>query len=297
MRVLIFGSTGMLGHMLLQNLADDFEVFGTVRQQIEELADHEFFKDRDLIGGVRAEDMDSVARAFKTIKPHVAVNCIGIVKQRKEAKEIIPSLMVNSLFPHRLSLLCGMLKAKLIHISTDCVFSGAKEMGQCYGLEDPCDPFDLYGRSKFLGEVNQERCLTLRTSFIGPELRYRHGLLEWLLSQKGGRVSGYANAIFSGFTTLAMAGILKSVIKDHPDLNGIWHVASRPVSKFDLLNRLVDALGLDITVARDDAVMCNRCLDGTEFNAATNYEPPSWDRMIDDLAGNLQDQIYAPNAG
>jgi dTDP-4-dehydrorhamnose reductase len=297
MRVLILGSTGMLGHMLLRNLAKDFEVIGTVRQEIEEISDHKFFKGRSVIGGVRAEDIDSLARTFKTVKPHVVVNCIGIVKQREEANEAIPCLMVNSLFPHRLSWLCGMSQARLIHISTDCVFSGSKEAGQCYALDDACDPVDLYGRSKFLGEVDQKGCLTLRTSFIGPELRHRHGLLEWLLSQRGGRVSGYARAIFSGFTTTAVTGIIASVIKDHPDLSGIWHVASQPVNKFDLLNRLVDALGLDIAVERDDTVECNRCLDGSRFNAAADFVPPAWDQMIGELAICLQNQRYASNTG
>ncbi len=283
----------MLGHILLRDLAEDFEVCGTVRPEASEFADHPFLGGRRLIGGVRAEDMSSVARALLEVKPQAAINCIGIVKQREEAKEFIPSLLVNALFPHRLSLLCRMSGTRLIHFSTDCIFSGAKDSREAYTLNDACDPVDLYGHSKLLGEVDEEGCLTLRTSFIGPELRCRRGLLEWLLSQKGGRVSGYSRAIFSGFTTIAIAGILKKVLRDHPGLSGIWQVASRPVNKFDLLSHLVDALELDIAIEPDETVVCNRSLDGSEFNAATNYEPPSWNEMVKELAADMVDHADA----
>src|SRR5262249_32316179 len=131
------------------------------------------------------------------------------VKQRSEASAAIPSLEINSLLPHRLALVCAAAGARLVHLSTDCVFSGRKG---AYTESDPPDADDLYGRSKYLGEVASPGCLTLRTSIIGRELSRKTGLLEWLLSQRGATVKGFRSAIFSGFTTHEMGRIIERLL-------------------------------------------------------------------------------------
>src|SRR5207253_2340396 len=146
-------------------------------------------------------------------------------------------LSINSLFPHRLARLCHAAKARLIHVSTDCVFSGRKGN---YTEADQPDAEDLYGRSKLLGEVQGPGCLTLRTSIIGRELDTRQGLVEWFLSNQGRKVKGYRRAIFSGLTTDALSELIGRIILNHPDLEGLWHVASAPINKFELISLVRD---------------------------------------------------------
>ena len=233
-------------------------------------------------GGVDALDLDSVARAMDQTKPDAVVNCIGIVKQRDEAKAAIPSIRVNALFPHQLADLCQAQGARLIHLSTDCVFSGNRGH---YTEDDLPDPVDLYGRTKLLGELDRPGCLTLRTSIVGWELKHRAGLLEWFASQRGQTIKGYRNAIYSGVSTVVLARLIGDLLENHPALSGIYHVASQPIAKYDLLVRLRDALGwYDITIKPDDAFQCDRSLVGARFEAATSWQAPDWDEMIAGLA-------------
>jgi len=231
--------------------------------------------------GVSAESFDSVESAVAARDPDVVVNCIGIVKQAAEARDPLVSITVNSLFPHRLAQLCRARGARLIHVSTDCIFSGRDGM---YGENDIPDPVDLYGRSKLLGEVD-DGCLTIRTSIIGRELSGAGGLLEWFLAQHGS-VRGFRRAIFSGLTTEALAELLATLICEHRELNGIRHVASAPISKHDLLGMLREAYGLDVRIVADDEMICDRSLDGTKLERETGLRAPSWAQMIAALAAD-----------
>ncbi len=190
---------------------------------------------------------------------------------------------MNALFPHRVALACEAAGARMIHISTDCVFSGNKGG---YTEADTPDPDDLYGRSKLLGEVTGQGCLTLRTSMIGREFTRQSGLLEWILSNGNGRVRGYTNAIFSGFTTRALGGALARILEDRPDLTGLYHVASEPISKYTLLNKIVAAFELRTVVEPYAEFRCDRSLDDTRFRLAIDWQPPSWDEMIAGLASD-----------
>ena len=223
---------------------------------------------------------------FADFRPEAVVNAVGIIKQRRDADEAILSIEVNALLPHRLALLCRRAGARLIQLSTDCVFSG--ERGR-YREDDLSDARDLYGLSKRLGEVTGPGCLTLRTSIIGPELSRKTGLLEWFLAQRG-TVNGYTRAIFSGFTTLEMARILERLLESPPALEGLYHVASRPISKFDLLVAIRDALGLKTGIAPYSDFRCDRSLDGSRFAAASGYVAPTWPQMAAELAGVLKEK-------
>jgi dTDP-4-dehydrorhamnose reductase len=281
MRVLILGGAGMLGHKLWQSYRDRFETWVTVRASYHDYARFDLFDPRRTVGGVEAFDFDSVVRVLAGVQPQVVINCIGIIKQLPTAHDPIMSLTVNSLLPQRLANLCRASRARLIHISTDCVFNG--RAGH-YTEDDVSDAEDLYGRSKYLGEVNTPDCLTLRTSIIGRELQTASGLVEWFLSRRGQAVKGYRQAIYSGFTTLALARIVADVIERQPKLSGLYHVSSEPINKYDLLCLIRAEMHLPIEVEADDAVQIDRSLDSSRFRSAAGFTPPSWQEMIREMA-------------
>jgi dTDP-4-dehydrorhamnose reductase len=277
MKVLIIGGSGMLGHKLWQVLSERFNTFVTFRQPASSYTHYGLFDPSRMIGNISIGDFDSLTRMVAQTEPDVIVNCIGIVKQDAEAKDPLTSISVNAHFPHRLAQLCQVAKARLIHISTDCVFSGRKGN---YRESDVSDAEDLYGRTKFLGEVGGPGCLTIRTSMIGRELRGAHGLIEWFLSREGETVLGFRRAIFSGFTTHALSEIIASIISDHPQLEGVWHVASEPINKFDLLTLVKETAKLDINIEPDETFVCDRSLVAERFREATGFVPLSWSDMI-----------------
>ncbi|NPV06371.1 MAG: SDR family oxidoreductase [Anaerolineae bacterium] len=283
MRVLVLGATGMLGHKVFQTLREAYEVWGTVRSSPSGYAGHPVLEPSRLIGGVDARVFDSVVRALAETRADVAVNCVGIVKQVSQAKDPIVSLEVNALFPHRLADLCAACGARLLHVSTDCVFSGSAGM---YSEEDRPDATDLYGRSKLLGELDRENCLTLRTSIIGRELAATTGLVEWFLSQTGKTVRGYSRAVFSGLPTLILSRLLVDVIARHPALQGVYHVASTPISKYDLLCLLRSRFSVAVEIEPFPEVVIDRSLNGQRFSAATGWVAPSWLEMIDAMAND-----------
>lgn len=278
MKILILGAYGMLGHKMFGILKDKSDTYATCRTFKK---DWQHILPLDcLITGVQAEVFESVVKAFAITQPDVVINCIGIVKQLDAAKDPIPSIKINSLFPHELALLCQSRRARLIHFSTDCVFSGKKGN---YREDDIPDAEDLYGRTKYLGEVSGKRCLTIRSSIIGRELGTKHALVEWFLSQSGKKVKGYSKAIYTGFTTNAMARIVRELIENHPSLSGIWHVASNPISKYDLLRKINEKIKLNIEIEKDAQFECDRSLNGERFARETGIVAPSWEMMIEDL--------------
>lgn len=267
----------MLGHKLWQVCSRKHETYGTVRENRVVWSNSGVLDPERLIEGVMADDEASVARAIERTEPDVVVNCIGIVKQSPAAADPILSIRVNALFPHLLARICSGHDVRLIHISTDCVFSGRKGN---YREDDPPDPEDLYGRTKLLGEVAGKGCLTIRTSMIGRELAWSNGVVEWFLGQSGNVVKGYRRAIFSGFTTIELSRIVRDVIIPQPDLQGVWHVASKPISKFDLLSLIRTVFDVRTTIEPDEQVVCDRSLNGERFRKATGYVPPSWEEMV-----------------
>lgn len=285
----------MLGHKVWQTFRDRFDTFATVRDLRHSFVRLTAADDSRVITGVSALNSLDIDRAFTLAQPDVVVNCIGIVKQDKSAKDPIASIGVNSLFPHQVAQRCRASQARLIHLSTDCVFSGSKGN---YSEGDPPDSQDLYGRSKLLGEVDEEGSLTIRTSMIGRELTGCHGLLEWFFSQHGGKVRGFKRAVFSGFTTQVLAVLIARIITDQPNLSGIWHVSSDAISKFDLLTLVKKTYGLAVEIEPDDDFVCDRSLDSSRFRAATGIRPPGWPEMIESMRVDPTpyDEIRTTNA-
>lgn len=282
MRILILGGDGMLGHRLLMDLARTHDVRVTLRQERNAYREFGLFTESNSYTGIDVRVTDRLVSVFADFHPEAVINAVGVVKQRRDGLDPIPNLEINALLPHRLAALCTAIGAHLIHISTDCVFSG-RTGG--YTENDEPDPIDVYGHSKLLGEVIAPGCITLRTSIIGPELWRKTSLLEWFLAQKG-RATGYKNAIFSGMTTIEMSRIMERLITSFPKSAGIYHVSSEPISKFDLLTLIRDKFGLAIELAADEKFRCNRSLDSTRFRQDFDYTPPNWETMIDELAVN-----------
>ncbi len=295
MKILILGATGMLGHKIIQGLSTVYETLGTIRRDINTNQKNAILKNTNLIGNIDAYNISTFLNAIQKSKPDIIINCIGIVKQLPEANDPVKSITINSLFPHQIHHVCMEKNIRLIHYSTDCVFSGSKGN---YSENDFPDADDLYGRSKLLGEVTGPGCLTIRTSLIGRELNSSHGLIEWFLSQNGKTVKGYKNAIFSGLTTNAHANILLEIVKNYPDLEGLYHLSADPISKYDLLTLVKEKYHLDINIEPDYAEISDKSLNSSKFRSITKINIPNWPEMIEEMYNdttpyNLMRKQYA----
>lgn len=286
LRILILGGDGMLGHRLLAHLQKNHETKVTLHRDLAAYEPYGLFTRDNSYAGVEAQDADRMLEVVADFRPEAVVNTVGIVKQRGAAKEAIPSLEINALLPHRLALLCKAVGVRLVHVSTDCVFSGRKKGG--YTEEDVPDPLDLYGRTKLLGEVSEPGCITLRTSIIGLELSRRTGLIEWFLSQRG-EIRGFTKAIYTGLTTAEMSRVIERVLVEHQALSGVWQVASEPINKHDLLVRFSGVLGRDdVSIVPDDSVRIDRSLSAVAFEEATGYHAPGWNEMLEELGAEVR---------
>jgi dTDP-4-dehydrorhamnose reductase len=275
MRILVLGGDGMLGHELYRELRDHHETRVTQRRASAE--PHVF-------SGVEVRGSNLIEEVIAQFRPGAVVNCIGIVKQRPESEEAIASIEVNALLPHRLAIACRAAGARLVQLSTDCVFSGAKGG---YREEDIPDPVDVYGRSKLLGEVTGEGALTLRTSMIGLGLYRKTSLVDWFVAQKG-RVQGYRKAVFSGLTTREISRVIRMVLESHPQAWGLYHLSAEPIDKYALLVKLRERLGKSIEIVPVDEPRIDRSLDSTRFRRVFAYRPPAWDAMLEELSAQLR---------
>jgi dTDP-4-dehydrorhamnose reductase len=283
-RILILGGDGMLGHQMFKQLEAKHDVRVTLHQGLPAYREFNLFRAENAYAGLDVRCSEDLTKVLADFHPEAVVNGIGIIKQRAASTESIPSLEINALFPHRLAILCRTISARVIHLSTDCVFSG-KRGG--YSEDDLSDAEDLYGRSKYLGEVSDSHCLTLRTSMIGRELNRRESLLEWVLAQKD-TIKGFRGAIFSGFTTLELSRVIERMIIDYPGAAGIYHVSSDPISKYDLLMLIKNKVQLAVEIVPDDTFRCDRSLDSSRFRREFNYKPPAWEEMIEELSRNIK---------
>jgi dTDP-4-dehydrorhamnose reductase len=281
MRLLILGSTGMLGSAVCRAFCErtEFSVFAAARTQYHMKAVKRLESAR-FITGVSVEDLSSVEAAMQQAKPEFVINCIGVIKQLAAAADPIESIYINSLFPHQLHRICQAHRARLLHISTDCVFSGKKGL---YLESDIPDANDLYGRSKLLGEVVGENALTLRTSIIGEEFnRGSTGLVGWFLAQSG-EVKGFRRAVFSGLPTVTLARVIRDYIVPRPDMNGLYHVSVEPIDKYTLLQFVRAAYKLDTLITPDDRLEINRSLNSDRFREEAGFIPPEWPALIEEM--------------
>ena len=274
---MILGANGMLGHILFKyfNFHTSFNTIGILRDKSNLSKDLKLYESKNIFEFNFFEDHE-LMKLINKFKPQFIINCVGIVKQHPDANNPLVCISVNSLFPHRLNKLCELFKIKLIHISTDCVFSG--KTGN-YTENQPSDSTDLYGKSKFLGEVNSNNAITLRTSYIGEELLTKRGLLSWFLAQQG-IIRGYSKAIYSGLTTLEIAKVIERFVMPNKSLKGIYNLSSNPIDKFSLLKILQKEYEKDLIIVKDTSYVINRSLNSCKFQLETGYQPLKWEKSI-----------------
>lgn len=277
-RVLILGVSGMLGNAVFSVTANDprLEVTGTARSG----AVKRFFPSQmhdSIVDGIDVLNNDSLVKVIGQVKPDVVVNCVGLIKQLSDADDPLVVLPVNSILPHRLSAICELAGTRLVHISTDCVFDGTKGG---YVESDVSNATDLYGKSKFIGELHASKhAITLRTSIIGHELSSRHALIEWFLAQTGS-IKGYTRAIFSGLPTAELSRVIKDIVIPRSDLHGLYHVSADPISKFDLLSLVSEIYGKEIEIAPYDEPAIDRSLNSNLFQQETGYKADNWSELV-----------------
>lgn len=279
-KILVLGVTGMLGNAVFRlfSQSPSFETHGTARSADSLRHFDETLRSR-IVVGVDVEQHDHLVHLFSRIRPDIVINCIGLVKQLAEAGDPLTALPINALLPHRLARLASLAGSRLVHVSTDCVFTGKQGL---YRESDAPDALDLYGRSKLLGEVDEPHAVTLRTSIIGHELNSAHSLVGWFLAQEG-RVRGFTRAVFSGLPTVELAKVIRDHVVPRPNLRGLWHVSSDPIAKYDLLQLVQKAYGKSIEITPDDQLVIDRSLDSSRFRTETGWSPASWAQLVDTM--------------
>lgn len=278
MKILILGGDGMIGHKMAQILSDfNHEIIVSIREQ-RELTKQCFSSPVKVFFNDFLKD--NIFTFLDRVKPDVIINAIGITIRRGVNDYISNTIYINSYFPHQLANWVGIQNKRLIHFSTDCVFSGSEGS---YSEEATPNALDYYGKTKGLGEVFSKNVLTLRSSMIGPELFNKTELFEWVINNKEKEINGFSKVMYSGVTTVYMAKFVGDLIENHKDLNGIYNVASNPISKFELLHLINDNFGLGLKINKDQSVISNKTLDASKIENELGINPPSWDELIIEL--------------
>lgn len=287
MKILVLGANGLIGSTIFRVLSEtkDNVVHGTIRNESALLSVPDSFR-KNIVSNVDMLDDYAITDILNTYRPHVVINCAGLTKHRPNSENPLTALPINSLFPHKLAKLCALMGARVIHISTDCVFSGHKGY---YSEEDHPDALELYGISKAIGEVDYPNALTIRTSTIGHESNSTAGLLEWFLSQQTS-CYGYGKAIFSGLPTVTLARVIRDYVLPNEIMTGVYHLAGSPIDKLSLLRLIANVYAKDINVIPDDSFVIDRSLNAKKFSKETGYVASSWDvlllEMYDDFKRN-----------
>lgn len=276
-KVLVLGASGMLGNAVYRYFGNhtSHDVVGVVRSARSVSSIFGEVRGQIVEGG-DVENLDALVRIFDSHRPTIVINCVGLVKQLDDAKNPLAAIPINSVLPHRLARLCSLSNARLIHLSTDCVFSGGKGL---YTESDLPDARDVYGLTKLLGEVDYPNALTLRTSIIGHELSGAHSLISWFLAQES-KVRGFSKAIFSGFPTVEIARIIDTYVIPQPELSGLYHLSAEPIDKFSLLELVAKTYKKAIRIDEDRSLVIDRSLDSSRFRVATGFQPDDWPTLV-----------------
>ncbi len=284
MKVLILGVDGMIGHKIAHYLEDHFDLTGTSRKKLSGL---------DIgLKKIRIINIDLFYNDYKKLlkenNPDIIINSAGITTRRGIDQRLDEARYINNLLPISLAHWVKKHNKKLIHFSTDCVFSGKKGN---YLDEDIPDAEDLYGKLKGMGEVHNSNTLIIRCSMIGREIFNHTELFEWLNSMKDKQVEGFSNVIFSGVTTSWMGNTLNDILKHNFDLSGIYNISSQPISKYDLITKLSRAFNLNIDIIKNINIKSNKVLNSKKFTEITGINCPSWDTLIDQFVEDNNNYI------
>lgn len=277
MKILILGITGLIGRSIYRSLSaeQNLVVSGTVRNRCKAVSD-QFANQAESIFELDVCDITALEKTLASVNPDVVINCTGVTKHISGSDDPMITLPINAFVPHYLAFINQQLGARTIHISSDCVFSG-KRGGYCE--TDLPDAEDLYGYSKYLGELHGQRCVTLRTSTIGHEANTHHGLLEWFLMQKK-MCKGFTRAHFSGLTSLELARVVRDYVLPNDQLSGLYNVAGPRINKFDLLKIVSEIYDVTAELERCDRLVIDRSLNGQLFFKETGYLAPDWETQI-----------------
>ena len=283
MKILVLGATGMLGHKLVFELGKRHQTFAGIREEDSVLVENGICEANHIFTGVDATDFETVRKVLVQVRPDVVLNAVGAIKQKSDSMDALNAVTINSIFPQQLASGALEVGARLITFSTDCVFDGRDGR---YIESDFPNAEDLYGRTKAMGEVEEDHCLTIRSSIIGRELKGEKSLLEWIVSNRNGSVKGFANAFYSGFTTLEMSAIIEEYVLENSDLCGVVHISSDRISKFELLKLINLYFELGIDIEKEEEFFIDRSLNSDRFREMTGFQPKSWDQMISEIAAD-----------
>ena len=293
MKLLILGASSMQGHKMFQMLGEIYpETYGTISGGIaaEPLKRIPFFQTDKVIPDVNPMDFQCLEGIIKDIRPDWVINCLRVATHGSEIAPPVLCITVNSLLPHRLAEMASAQGSRLMHFSSDCVFTGKKGL---YTEEDVPDATHAYGQTRLLGDVRADNTLVLRSSVIGRELAGHSSLLDWFLMQKGKTIKGFTRAIYSGLSSIETSRVVQMILEKAPLLAGLYHVASEPINKYDLLKLAKEAFHLDVTIHKEEGTSVDRSLNAEKFRAATGYIAPSWKSMMEELAAeNEQYELW-----
>jgi len=280
MRVLVLGASGMLGSAVFRRLITrGYDVVGTVRSATS-INYFPVSMQHNLMSHLDVLNLSTLIRLFQQAKPDAVINCVGLIKQFSSSNDPQEALPINALLPHQLADLCEIAGARLVQISTDCVFKGDKGN---YIEEDLTDATDLYGQSKCMGEVRDRgHAVTLRTSIIGHGLTPNPSLIDWFLSQRG-EVRGFSKAIFSGLPTIELANVIERYVLQCSELSGLYHVSVEPIDKLRLLQIVNQVYDAGLVINQDDSLVIDRSLNSTKFRESTGYIPPAWEELVSQM--------------
>ena len=282
MKVLILGASGLIGHKLLQKLSNDFEVVASLHKMKAHYNNLSLFKGKNIIEGIDARNFTLIKDLLNDFQPDIILNCIGITKRKENISDLMFSIELNSLLPHKLAAWARENNKKVIHFSTDCVFDG--KHGN-YNEESLTTAIDNYGKTKSLGEIIDNHNLTIRSSFIGQELFGKTELLDWFLLNEGKKIKGYTKTLYSGVSTIFMSKIVKKIILSYPKLSGLFQLAPNfPISKYDLLCIARDVYNIDIEIIPDHNIIHKPTLNGSKLRKMIDINVPNWSDMMKELA-------------
>lgn len=283
MKVLIIGGAGMLGHQCFIKLKKHFgteNVGCTIRKSKDHYSRFGIFSGDNIFERIDVADFGKLEKVLDGFAPEVIVNCIGLTLRKPALGDFENALEINSMLPHRLAIWGNSHNCRVIHFSTDCVFDG---ISGGYSEIDPPSAKDVYGKTKFLGELHYKNSITLRLSIVGRELEGKTELIEWFLSQKGKQISGFSEVLYSGLTTNRVADEVIRLIEEFPEISGLYQVSSEPISKYDLLKLVNEIYHVDITINKNPNYKSNKVLRCDTYTQLTGFTPPQWPDLIQQM--------------
>jgi len=277
MRIYILGISGMLGSKLFKEfLKKNYKIKGSTRVIPKHFLNYKNYIDSNL----DIFDIQKLKEKINKFKPNLIINCVGIIKQKISKTNEKNIFYINSIFPHELYKISNIIKARLIHFSTDCVFDGKKGN---YDDKNETNANDIYGFSKALGELSYDNSITLRTSIIGHELSSKKSLLDWFLHLNKKNCYGYTKAYFSGLPTIEIFNFIQKFLLKKKKISGIYNLSSSRISKYNLLKKISKVYSKNINIIKNNKLKIDRSLNSKKLKKLVDYKCPPWNILIKNM--------------